>query len=499
MAEFDQIDQGLQQFGIDPAEIARRLAQRQAPPGMPPAAPSSPQPTVPAAAGRMATPPGAAPAASPALGQSAPLPSTAPAMPAQTRAQTGRAAGPPQLHGWKNVLDIIGQIAAPNIEERIPGTPGHYVAAQQGLDKEATTELNQEDTRSQIADRERTANLPMAAEKANWEKLGPGEEVVNPATGERIAGPPAKAAATPRAENLEQEYSDAVADAQARGVDPATDPKVQQIAAAAKAYRPEPRASEPNLNDEEAKAVDELVAKGVPRIDAIAQVKRNAAPVNTSGLGMMAVARIIEEASRLNPELGKLLPGILAKEGIQIPAGANITGTPLGQPLSPETGQPIGTAMPGAPTVQTRNQAQMGSKVLAEMPATKQMVKDLSGYLGPVQGRANVAFLLGKVGSTGDAQKDRQLSALRTNLTMMSSAAAKFHLNSVRAMEEFEKDADSGKDSAPALNGFLDQIQEWAQTAQKPERGYGETAPATGGGTGQNNVIRYDAQGNRVQ
>lgn len=56
------------------------------------------------------------------------------------RAQAHAAQPPPALHGFKNVLDTVGQIAAPEIESRIPGTPGQYVAQQEPLDRLASDE-----------------------------------------------------------------------------------------------------------------------------------------------------------------------------------------------------------------------------------------------------------------------------------------------------------------------------------------------------------------------
>lgn len=38
------------------------------------------------------------------------------------------AAKSPELHGWKKVLDIIGQVGFPEIETAIPGTPGNYLS-----------------------------------------------------------------------------------------------------------------------------------------------------------------------------------------------------------------------------------------------------------------------------------------------------------------------------------------------------------------------------------
>lgn len=107
-----------------------------------------------------------------------------------------------------------------------------------------------------------------------------------------------------------------------------------------------------------------------------------------------------------------------------------------------------------------------------------------------------MAFLLGTVGSTGDPQKDQQLNELRSDLTFAGSASAKFHINSVRAMEQFDKLAQAGKNTAPAIQGFLNSVESWASTAAKQERGYGEQGvPKPPEGATQ---VGHDAKGNIV-
>jgi hypothetical protein len=173
-------DQGIQNFGIDPVEMARRLAQRQ-PGALPPPAGGMPVATPPfirgnspgrmlglsggapnggeapgklatgapevnswTGAGKLAQP--TAPAAPAAAGMTLP-----PMGPAEQAAEAHRAAGAPKLHGWKNVFDTIGQIAVPDIEERIPGTPGHYYFDQARLDAQAKGEEEIRGTRDTAA------------------------------------------------------------------------------------------------------------------------------------------------------------------------------------------------------------------------------------------------------------------------------------------------------------------------------------------------------------
>lgn len=177
-----------------------------------------------------------------------------------------------------------------------------------------------------------------------------------------------------------------------------------------------------------------------------------------------------------------MFKNVMAQQGMPVPQNFDISQVPLDQPLSPATGQPIGTRMPGAPTQSTRAQAQVAARVLQEMPAVRTEVTDAAENLGPAKGRLLIGFLLGTVGSTGDAETDRKLNKLRTDLAFASSASARFHLNSVRAMEQFDKLVSSGKSSPNAIQGFLDSVEEWAKTAKGQELGYGErgAGPATG-------------------
>lgn len=75
--------------------------------------------------------PGAAPASAPDVGAGTMQPVTlgpAPAAPIAPQSAADRlaAAKAPDLHGWKKVLDIVGQVADPRLEEAIPGSPGYF-------------------------------------------------------------------------------------------------------------------------------------------------------------------------------------------------------------------------------------------------------------------------------------------------------------------------------------------------------------------------------------
>jgi len=211
---------------------------------------------------------------------------------------------------------------------------------------------------------------------------------------------------------------------------------------------------------------------------------------NASTGAVYAIYRMMEAGYKNNPEIlplvASIAPQVFANAGMKVPPGlAEALGkVPLDQPLSPVTGQPIGTSMPSAPTGGTRTAAQSAIRALPIITELRQQIKDSAQSLGPISGRVSVKYLLGKAGSTGDPQKDKELSSLRTNLALLSTLTAKFHINSVRAMTKIEELADAGKDSSAAIGGFLDEVEKRAKDTQAQESGYGESgeprAPAAG-------------------
>ena len=189
---------------------------------------------------------------------------------------------------------------------------------------------------------------------------------------------------------------------------------------------------------------------------------------------------LMNQAYQENPALLPILAPVLSKmfsasgEPMGPEAQKILAKPPEGQPLSPETKNPIGLHMPEAPTGATRAQAQTAARVVTELPRIRKEVQSLGSELGPIQGRWN-EFLTGKVG-TGDPRFEQ----LRTDMEFLSAAAAKFHLNSVRAVDKFDTLAQTGKMTAPVLNGFLDAMEKWAVTAQTQERGYGQSGVSDG-------------------
>ena len=211
---------------------------------------------------------------------------------------------------------------------------------------------------------------------------------------------------------------------------------------------------------------------------------------NSSFMNIYAAQKFLKMAYEDNPALLPVASGMVGKMLGLTPEQTKVMGdVPLDQPLSPTTGQPIGSKMPSAPTPSTRTSAQNAEKFLTEYPRITADVNSAADNLGPVKGREVMGFLLGQVGSTGDPAADQKLSKLRTDLTFVGSNAAKFHINSVKQAEMFDRLAGQNKSTAPAIQGFLDSIKSWAQTSANQQRGFGErgnideTQKFTDGGT----------------
>jgi hypothetical protein len=131
----------------------------------------------------------------------------------------------PRLGGWKGgllkALDVAGQIALPNVEQNIPGSAG-YKRLQEA--RGMATQEKQLGLRKSSADIENTQAETGLRQAQTEAALNPKPE---------------------KPESPQQEYADAIADAQRRGVDPATDPKVQQIQDAIQRIQPDRQPQKP--------------------------------------------------------------------------------------------------------------------------------------------------------------------------------------------------------------------------------------------------------------
>ena len=234
------------------------------PSGMPPVPPSATATALPPEEGKAAmgaTPPtatamppaGRAPMSevTPIGGSSAMPPVTA--GPAQQRLDQLNAQGPPQPKWWQRALQIAGSIHPLGrlIESQIPGTPLGYNTA---LNQAAIRAAREQGAAGTQAEQGRAAAGEARTAKAAQEnsregrqafldqntdvELTPFEKADFLATGKM----PQKEPTPPKQENLQQDYAAAVEDAQKAGRDPASDPKVQQIADAITSLQKQPAA-----------------------------------------------------------------------------------------------------------------------------------------------------------------------------------------------------------------------------------------------------------------
>lgn len=157
-----------------------------------------------------------------------PLEPKAPMGPAATREQQLLGQGPPEYHGIKKVLDVLGRVTAPGaaIEQRTGlGTLGYESKLGQASSdaaKEATLAKGPLDVSYEAA---KTQEQQAKAKKET-----------------------ATANASPRRqyENIQQLHADAVQEAIAKGVDPSKDPKVLQIEDSIQRIQKEPTARPDN-------------------------------------------------------------------------------------------------------------------------------------------------------------------------------------------------------------------------------------------------------------
>lgn len=450
-----------------------RLARPTLPNALPPAGIDAATPQTEPAAPVM--PPAAvAPVQQPANAAAAPPaanPATMPPAqlgPAQQRYADLSAQGPPKLPKWKQILDTIGSLhpLGRELEANIPGSPQNYSAKMNQAAVRAAKEQelaqggqNLEKGKQQI---ERTAQESKMVDVPGHPELGQVEEKSLPALVKQLEANTGKTdtaninqeGATKR-EQMKIDAKPAIANGIKFGV--LKPDIVAQIG---------PMPDDPEGQKKWGEEYDKLAGKS-----------------NKTGLGTYAMVRLLDYFQKYNPEGLQMMPEILKQAGIEVPPGVNIPAIPPGQPTD-EGGRPLGNAQPGAPTSQTRTMGQMAEKVLPRIPAIRKEIADVAPLLGPAEGRINVQFLLGQVGSTGDPQRDRQLAGLKTDLAMLGSGAARFHINSVQAMEEMLRQVPLGKASPDALNGALDKIEEWARGAANEGRGRPATqnAPASPNG-----------------
>jgi hypothetical protein len=180
---------------------------------------------------------------------------SAPVGPATQRLEDLQQQGRPELHGWKKVLDVIGQLhpIGRAIEANVPGSPQFYDAAVQRAATQAG--LEQKTQEGQQRSQENQQTIEADAAKAQFATPQKRQQYVedNPGQFEGLSDFekndfvlsgkfPQHEPTPPKQANLQQDYAEAVEDAQKRGVDPSTDPKVQQFADAITSLQKQPAA-----------------------------------------------------------------------------------------------------------------------------------------------------------------------------------------------------------------------------------------------------------------
>lgn len=207
---------------------------------------------------------------------------------------------------------------------------------------------------------------------------------------------------------------------------------------------------------------------------------------NAGFMTMYAAYRFYQSALQENPNLlpviAPMIQSALQNAGVTVgPEFSKILSQlPPNMPQN-EFGQAIGTRMPGSPVAPgaINTSGLFAQRFLSEEPRIRQELQSNADLLGPVMGRAELQFLLGEVGTTGDPVKDRALQQLKTDFGMVASNVSRFHTASVREMEKLESLADANKLTPAALEGYLDTIHDWATSAT--EQGQGRAIIHKGG------------------
>lgn len=386
----------------------------------------------------------------------APAPSTMPPGPVPAAAAPAQA---PELHGWRKALDAIGSIfpAGRAVEQAIPGTPQNFdmkqaLAAARG-EKQAGIERTQQETaasKSQQGINEQESKLVPVPDHP---EMGLVEQ-------KNLAAIQKQLAANQGRSDVAQTNQEGATQREQMRID-----SRPAIAAGIKmgALKPDivaqvgPMPDDPAAQAEWGRKYDELAAK----------------KGGQTGLGAYAMVRLLDWATKYQPQLLPMLPQILKGAGLNVPPGVDVSGIPAGMPRD-NSGNPIGTAMPEAPTQQTRSRGQFAeSGVTDQLPRINKEIDALGDELGPVAGRYN-EFMAGTVGADNP-----KFTKLRTGLQNIATAWMRLHANSDGARQEFE--AALARAKTPAnLKAALESIGE--QAADYVKRGKGNQPSGGEGG-----------------
>lgn len=187
-----------------------------------------------------------------------------------------------------------------------------------------------------------------------------------------------------------------------------------------------------------------------------------------TGMQVYSMIRLMDQIYKYNPQLAPMIPEILKDAGVTLPEGMDFSGIPTGQPLN-EEGQPIGLAMPEAPTTTTRNRGQLAQGMLPEIQRIKKMLVDYKDILGPAMGRWN-EFMTGTLGGYDDPDFPKY-EEFRTAMIYLTSGAAKAHLGTQIAVKDFEDAAKAGRMTPEILNAFVNEVEKWSRTYSEQGKG----------------------------
>ena len=338
-----------------------------------------------------------------------------------------------------HVAGKIGQIAGeairPDVVQAIPGTQSNLASQGAAGEKEMAAGEAGAEKAAQTGEAEaRTGQAKAATEHTQAET----EELKN------------KPEPT---ENLQQEYTDAVTDAQSRGVDPATDPKVMQLQNAITATQKETAQKPPHVTYD----------SGIP--------------VSVTD----AVGHVFDvNDPKLPPELKPLVQAAQRAHGQHIQEEASKQGAAFAQQ------EKMFNERQGALTNATKTMLEAAPHVEHFVQRIRPVIDKLeaSGELGPAAGRWN-EFWTGKVGT-----RDREFTKLRTDVGLLTTLLMRMHAGARGGeyiMQHFSDIINQGKQAPDNMRAALGEIEAYARQLQS-ERG-GENS-ITGGGGGPTNTSR---------
>jgi hypothetical protein len=365
----------------------------------------------------------------------------------------------PILHGIAKVGDVIGGMVAPGLMAAIPGTEAHHGLVLNQNANEIGLDQKQD---------QQTAETGLKQSQANMEQADAGKENADTYL---LQHPQPKPAPTQPPHILQTDQGYFSYDPATKTTEPISfnnQPLKPFVKPTAASHTPfDEYMANPGSYIGFQKALEETKAQVAAEHPQLAK--------NAGVMQLYAAQKFLNEAYTRNPKLLPVIAPMIGKILGLSPEDIAVLGqVPTDQPLSPTTGDPIGTSMPGAPTGSTRTQAQTADRVLTEIPNIRKGISAISNELGPEMGRWN-EFMTGSYGAG-----DPRFENLRANMQFLNSAAAKFHLNSVEAVKEFNQLASAGKMTPGVLNAYIDAVSNWANTARNQELGAGEKQPKSG-------------------